>query len=60
MKVTNYKSFYNNDCCPMEKHNAGRPEAAGGKGEEKRKRGLFIKLHSDGAFQEINFLKCDT
>lgn len=36
----------------------GQRQAAGER--DKKEKGLFIKMHSDGAFQEINFLKCDT
>ena len=36
----------------------GQKQPAGD--ERKKVKALFIKMHFDGAFQEINFLKCDT
>lgn len=68
--MINYKSFHNADCCSVKKKKTqcrkarGRPsEARESKNiclKKRKEKAVFKKNVSEGAFQEINFLKCDT
>lgn len=51
------KSLHNADCCSVKNTmQEGQQQPEGGN----KMKALFKKMYSDGAFQEINFLKCDT